>query len=111
MSNLKLLNVLIDALIILFIITGFVVCWGVKHKKIKSAIAYQIANKIDEIFSKIVLMVFAICIVLLTLAWAVVVLKIKWLAWIVPTCIYLQHIILPGIFTKITVGEFAGMLL
>lgn len=111
MSNLKLLNVLIDASIILFIITGFVVCWGVKHKKIKSAIAYQIANKIDEIFSKIVLMVFAICIVLLTLAWAVVVLKIKWLAWIVPTCIYLRHIILPGIFTKITVEEFAGMLL
>lgn len=110
MSNLKLFNLLFDLLVILFVITGFAICLGVKYKKIKDNIAYQITNKIDKIFSKIVLTVFAIYALLLAIACAVIVLKIKWLAWTISIGTYLQHILLPGIITKITVGELAGML-
>lgn len=110
MSNLKLFNMLFNLLVVWFAIYSFVVCWEVKHKKIQGNIAYQITNKIDKIFDKIILTIFAIYAALLTLSFAVIVLKVKWLAWIVSVGIYLRHIILPGIITKITTGELVGML-
>lgn len=55
-SNLKLFNLLFDALVALFVIYSIACCWEVNHKKIKGNIAYQITNKIDEIF--------AICVVI-----------------------------------------------
>lgn len=63
-SNLKPFNLLLDALVALFVIYSIACCWGVKHKKIKGNIAYQITNKIDEIFDKIILQIFAICVVI-----------------------------------------------
>lgn len=111
MSNLKLFNLIFDMLIGLFVITGLFVCAAVKHKKIRGNIAYQITNKIDKIFDKIVLSIFAICVAICFAAFAITDIKIKWLAWLVPIGTYMQHIFLPGIVTKITIGELVGMLL
>ena len=111
MSNLKLFNLTFDVLVGLFVITGLFVCAAVKYKKIRGNIAYQITNKIDEIFDKIVLPIFAICVAICFAAFAITDIKIKWLAWLVPVGTYMQHIFLPGIITKITTGELVGMLL
>lgn len=92
------------------VVHSFVVCVGVEHKKIQGNIACQITNKIDEIFDKIVLPIFAICVAICFAAFAITDIKIKWLAWLVPIGTYTQHIFLPGIITKITTGEFVGML-
>lgn len=98
-------------LIGLFVITSLFVCVGVEHKKIQGNIACQITNKIDEIFDKIVLSIFAICVAIYFAAFTITDIKIKWLAWLVPIGTYIQHIFLPGIITKITIGELVGMLL
>lgn len=111
MSNLKLFNLTFDVLVGLFVITGLFVCVGVKHKKIKGNIAYQITNKIDKIFSRLILMIFAIYVLIWLAISVIVAVKIKWLSWIVPIGIYLRHILLPGIITKIATGELVGMLL
>ena len=111
MSNLKLFNLIFDMLIGLFVITSLFVCVGVEHKKIQGNIACQITNKIDEIFDKIILPIFTICVAICFAAFAITDIKIKWLAWLVPIGTYMQHIFLPGIITKITTGELVGMLL
>lgn len=100
-----------DLLVGLFAITGLFVCAAVKHKKIKGKIAYQITNKIDKIFSRIILMIFAIYVLIWLAISVIIAVKIKWLSWIVPIGVYLRHIILPGIIAKITTGELVGMLL
>lgn len=110
MSNLKLFNLTFDVLVGLFVITGLFVCVGVEHKKIQGNIAYQIINKIDKIFSRLILMIFAIYVLIWLAISVIVAVKIKWLSWIVPIGIYLRHIILSGIITKITTGELVGML-
>ena len=102
---------LFDLLVGLFAITGLFVCAAVKHKKIKGKIAYQITNKIDKIFSRIILMIFAIYVLIWLAISVIIAVKIKWLSWIVPIGVYLRHIILPGIIAKITTGELVGMLL
>lgn len=89
MSNLKLFNLIFDMLICLFVITSLFVCVGVEHKKIQGNIACQITNKIDEIFNKIVLPIFAICIAICFAAFAITDIKIKWLAWLVPIGTYM----------------------
>ena len=98
-------------LIGLFVITSLFVCVGVEHKKIQGNIACQITNKIDEIFDKIVLSIFTICVAICFAAFAITDIKIKRLAWLVPIGTYMQHIFLPGTVTKITIGELVGMLL
>lgn len=111
MSNLKLFNLTFDVLVGLFVITGLFVCAAVKYKKIRDNIAYQITNKIDKIFGRLVLTVFAIYVLIWLAIPIIVTINIKWLTWIIPIGIYMQHILLPGIVTKVTTGEFTGMLL